>query len=337
MNPNLLSDMLTFLNSSEHRIHSILIVKNGYLVFEKYFSGYMYNSSPPGSDGPYITYHRDTLHFLASVSKSVASVLFGIAIGRNDHQSLQNRVINYFPQYASILTGNKSEMTIEHFLTMTPGLTWDEYSYPYGDPRNDVTQLFIQSDPIRFVLEKPLNWLPGDHFHYNSGSTNVIAELTRLISQQSSWSFAEDSLFTPLGIHHYYWEEMGGDRIFASGGLYLSPRSLSKIGYLFLKGGQWRGEQIISQAWIDASVARHVIHTGNWEATGYGYQWWLCRYLSAGRYFDGYFAAGWGGQYMFVFPQEDLIVVFNGGYFLTPMTVPPVELLITYILPSLLV
>ena len=337
MNPILLTDMLNFLNSSEHRVHSILIVKDGCLVFEKYFNGYKFGSNPPGSDGPYITYNRDSLHFLASVSKSVASTLFGIALEGNHDNILQNRILQYFPQYSSILIGDKAEITVEHLLTMTPGLTWDENSYPYGDPRNDVTQLFSQSDPIRYILEKPLNWFPGSHFHYNSGSTNVIAELTRLISQQSSWIFAEDYLFRPLGITHYHWEEIGGSRIFASGGLYLSPRSLSKIGYIFLNGGKWRGEQIISQEWINASIFRHVIHTGNYESNGYGYQWWLCRYRSGGQYFEGYFAAGWGGQYMFIFPQQNLIVNFNSGYYLSSMTVSPIALLVTYILPSLII
>ena len=329
-------DMVNFIeNSSNHQIHNILIIKDKKLVFEKYFSALDYSISPPALGSTFISYNMDMLHWLASGSKSVTSVLFGIAIDKGFINSDVNKnIITYFPQYSSILTGGKENITVKHLLTMSSGLGWDESTYPFGDPRNDVTQLFQQSDPVRFVLAKNLLTQPGMMFHYNSGVTNVLAQIIYSKSGKNLLQFATEYLFQPLGIEQYEWQRLSGNYYFASGGLSLRPRDMAKIGFLFLNGGKWNGIQILSQEWIDASM-QNYINPNLGFADGYGYQWWLKTVQSGENEIKYLFAAGYGEQLMFVVPALDLIVIFNCGYFDVPISVSPYQLIDDYIVPAL--
>jgi len=329
-----LLNMLNYINSQDHKVHSILIVKDGKLVFEEYYSGYLYDSNNPGANGDYITYDQTVKHFEASVTKSVTSLLVGIAFNQGLITNLDDKLIDYYPEYASLLTGQKTNITLRHLITMTAGLEWDESSYPYGDPRNDVTMLFITGNPISFILNKDLETIPGTAFHYNSGYPNVLAHIIRKTSSYNISTFANNNLFTPLQIDDYYWERIGGGHFFASGGIYLTPRSLAKLGYLYLNGGYWNDEQIISEDWINESKSKYISPTGWGNANGYGYYWWLNSANVSGKNFNYYYAAGWGEQYMFIVPEQKLLVVFNCGYFLTPVTVSPFDLFHNYILKA---
>ena len=330
-----LLQMMRYINQYENRIHSIIVIHENKLVFEQYFDGYLYSNNPPGSDGRYITYGMDTLHYLASVSKSVTSVLVGIAHDRGYITNISDKITGYFPQYSSILVGEKANITIENLLTMTSGLAWDESSYPYTDPRNDVTQLFYNSDPIGYILSRQLISTPGTSFHYNSGNTNVLAEMVHTTSEINLDAFSREYLFDPLGITSYKWEKIRGDIVFASGGLYLRPRDLAKIGSLYLNLGKWKDQQIISQDWIEASIHSYISTRFLPISTGYGYQWWLGTFRSGDRTFNCFLAAGWGEQYMFIFPDQNLIVVINCGYYLNTTTVSPFNLVNYFILPAL--
>jgi CubicO group peptidase (beta-lactamase class C family) len=329
-------DMVNFIeNSSNHQIHNILIIKDKKLVFEKYFSALDYSISPPALGSTFISYNMDMLHYLASGSKSVTSVLFGIAIDKGFiNNDVNKNIITYFPQYSSILTGEKENITVKHLLTMSSGLDWDESTYPFGDSRNDVTQLFQQSDPVRFVLAKNLLTQPGTMFYYNSGVTNVLADIIRMKSGLNLIEFAKKYLFQPLNITKYSWQKMRGEYYFASGGLSLRPRDMAKIGYLFLNQGQWDGQQIINPEWLEASK-QNYINPNLGFADGYGYQWWLKTVQSGENEIKYLFAAGYGEQLMFVVPALDLMVIFNCGYFDVPISVSPYQLIDDYIVPAL--
>jgi len=218
---------------------------------------------------------------------------------------------------------------------MTSGLDWDETTYPYGDPRNDITGMFQSYDPIRFVLSKSMHAPPGVQFHYNSGVTNVLAEIIRLRSNQNFLQYADANLFQPLGITSYLWERIRGNYYFASGGLHLRPRDLAKIGYVFLNNGMWNGQQIVTQDWINASTTSYINPGWQGFANGYGYQWWMNTVNINGTNYDYSIAAGYGEQYMLVCPALDLILIFNGSYFGYPVTVSPFELIQDYIEPAL--
>ncbi len=139
------------------------------------------------------------------------------------------------PEYEHILVGEKADITLEHLLCMSSGLHWDEWSTSYEDPANDVVALFHEDDPIEYILSKPMTNSPGDEFHYNSGGTNVLGAVIEKETGMSLLDFANEYLFEPLNIQGGLWEQMAGGYYFASGGIYLRPRELTKIGYLFLK------------------------------------------------------------------------------------------------------
>ena len=336
MDVNKIVEMVNYIqNTPKRQIHNILIIKNKKLVFEEYFSSNTYSISPPAIDSNIISYNMNMLHYWASVSKSVTSVLFGIAIDKGFISSdVNEKIITYLPNYSSILTGEKENITVKNLLTMTSGLDWDENTYPYGDSRNDVTRLFSFSDPIGFVLNKNLYASPGTVFHYNSGVTNVLAEIIKQKSKLNLLQFAEKYLFQPLGIKQYEWQKLRGEYYFASGGLSLRPRDMAKIGFLFLNDGKWNGNQILSQQWMDASKQSYINPQVGF-ASGYGYQWWTDSAVIGEDIINYFFAAGFGEQYMFVIPSLDLIIIFNCGYFGVPVTISPFNLIEDYIAPSL--
>ena len=333
-----LSRMMDRINSvSGHNIHDILIFRNGKLVFEEYFEGYLYSSNPPGSNGDFIQYDRETDHFLASESKTITSVLFGIAVKEGFIDDLDEKVLSIFPEYEDILTGAKADITIKQMLTMSSGLAWDESSTAYGDPANDVTALFDSDDLLAYVLSRPLLYTPGIEFLYNSGTTNVLGAIIEKATGMSLLDFGNEYLFDKLNIQGGVWQRLPSGYYFASGGIFLRARELAKIGYLFLNDGYWGDDQVVTPEWISESVEEHILTKGRTlpMAHGYGYQWWLEDFEANGHTYHSFFAAGWGDQYMFVFPEEDMIVVFNGGNYLSGGSISPFSLVPNFILDAL--
>ncbi|MFC1997780.1 serine hydrolase domain-containing protein [Chloroflexota bacterium] len=310
-------------------VHSILIVKDGKLVFEEYFSGYTWDYNDPQFRGELTDYGIDTIHNLASVTKSVTSVVFGIAIEQGYIQDVDQKVFSYFPEYASLSDEGKDEMTLAHLLTMSSGLEWNEMALPYSDSENDLVKLFNVPNPIAYILAKPLVHEPGTSWYYNGGNTNLLGEVIRETTGMRMDDFAEKYLFGPLGITDYAWDFINPDMIHASGNLKLRPRDMAKLGQLFLNKGTWKGQRIVSEEWIDQST------TGTLPPTwfdGYGYQWWLMIYRSGSTTIGSYFAAGWGGQRIVVFPRLDMVVVFTGGNYVEE---EPVDVIIEgHILPA---
>jgi CubicO group peptidase (beta-lactamase class C family) len=326
---------------AEHssRIHSILVLKNDKLVFEEYFEGYALSNDPYGSDGEWMTYNRETDHYLASISKSITSILVGIAIDKGYIYSESDKVVDYLPAYSDILTGDKAEITIEHMLTMTSGFPWDESTYPIGHELNDHTYLFNADDPIRWVLERPLEYAPGERWKYNSGTTNVLAAIVEESSGFTFEEFLDSNLFEPLGIENedYLIIRFSNGRTFASGGFYMSARELGKIGLLYLNEGMWNGNRIVSAEWVEKSHDAHVIFTGTYPfIDSYGYQWWRNSFDVDQTEHYAYFGLGWGEQVLFIFPVENMVVLFYCGYFQVEPQTYPADLVEKYILPSLI-
>jgi len=144
--------------------------------------------------------------------------------------------------------------------------------------------------------------------------------------------FSQNYLFDKLGITDFEWQMLRNNFVFCSGDLRLRPRDMAKFGELFLKKGVWNQEQIISNNWINESVKTSFILPPNWWEDGYGYQWWVKSFSVNSITYNSYFANGWGGQYIFVFPDISMIVVFTGGNYFNSSPVP--ELFSQYILPA---
>jgi CubicO group peptidase (beta-lactamase class C family) len=310
-------------------IHSILIVKDGELVFEEYFGGYLWDYNGDQFRGELADFGIDTIHNLASVTKSFTSALVGIAIDHGFIQGVDEKAFAFLPEYANLNDERKDKITLAHLLTMTSGLEWNEMQLPYSNASNDLVQLFIVSDPIEYILVKPVVDEPGTKWYYNGGGTNLLGEVIREATGLRMDDFAEKYLFAPLGITDYEWDHINPDMIHASGNLKLRPRDMAKLGYLFLNGGMWKGERIVSEEWIEESTKGHVSLSPTGE---YGYQWWLKTYHSGSKSVDSFYAAGWGGQRIMVFPSLDMVVVFAGGNYVGE---EPVDEIITrYLLPA---
>jgi CubicO group peptidase (beta-lactamase class C family) len=288
-------------------IHSLLVLKKGTLVVEEYFPG-------TSDSGASVDYGRDTLHTLRSVTKSVNAILIGIAIDQGLIASVDEPIATYFPEYADIFADpGKRAIRLRDMLSMTAGLQWDEWTYPYSDPRNDVARLNGVDDPIRYVLGRPLVAQPGQVFVYSSGLSDTLGVILQKATGLRPDTFAERYLFSALGITDYRWSRYPNGVVRTNGGLSLRPRDMAKIGLLFLNGGTWAQQRVVSQRWAaECTRAQAPEFSGSYER-GYGYQWWLDRFSPpARRVVTGFGCRGRGGQFVFVVPEASVVVVFTG-------------------------
>ena len=278
-------------------VHSCLIVKNGKLVYERYFRGQ----------------RRDMAHRLYSVTKSFASALVGIGIDKGLSGGVEETVVSYFPEYVGEgWDTRKNAITLQHLLMMASGLQYDEGSHPYGDARNSYTQMTSTSDWMKWGLEQPLVAEPGTVFNYSSANTHLFAGIIYKTSGVHADEFAEEYLFGPLGIESYFWY-MGDGHLTVSGahgGLKLRPRDMAKFGYMYLNKGRWKGVQVVPEEWVRESFVPRI-HA--WGRTQYGYQWWIQRDHVAGTQVEWFSARGYGEQYIALFPSLDLVVVITAG------------------------
>lgn len=257
-------------------------------------------------------YHGTPAHSMQSVSKSVTSAAIGVAIARGDFKaSLDTPVLHWFDA-AKVrnVDARKERMTLRHVLTMTTGLDWDE-DVPYDDPHNGSSLMEATQDWVRFVIDQPMAHEPGTTFAYSSGATELLAQIFRKETGQDIERYARAHLFGPLGITHYHWKRTPLGEVDTEGGLYLSSGDLAKFGYLYLRDGVWNGERLLSPEWIRDSMAPRVDVGAGWR---YGYQWWLAPYGDGPRY--AWAALGIGGQHLFVFPEDDLVVVITAWHIL---------------------
>jgi CubicO group peptidase (beta-lactamase class C family) len=304
-------------------LHATLIVKDGALVFEEYFDGY----------GP------DTRQYTASISKSVGSILVGIAMDLGLLPTLaeggaDRPVLELLPEYEDVVWADpiKRRLLLRHVLSMSAGLEWDETSYPYDDPRNDWVQARGRDDPVGFTLWKPVVAEPGAEFVYNGGLSILLSRLIRKTSGMSAAEFADRHLFSPLAIEDYEWERLPGGLTDTDGGLHMRPRDLTKLGLLYLNNGEWEGRRIVSEEWVRESTREHMINEG---APNYGYQWWCGDFHYADRSAYAYLASGHGGQKIFVFPAFDLVVVLTHEVFDNPLgELRNTAILSRYVLPA---
>jgi len=333
----IISNMMDYINSTNgHTLHNILILRNNKFVFEEYFKGYKISYSAANLNGDLIDYNKSIDHPMQSVSKSVTSLIVGIAVREGYITDLNKKIIDYFPQYADILVGQKANITIHHLLTMTCGLAIDESTYSYNDSRNELRQAITSDDPLSYILSKPIVATPGTVFHYSSGSGILLAAIIEKVTGMKFLDYANKTLFDPLRSEGGLWSACHNGLIFASGGLYFKARELSKIGLLFLNKGVWEGQQIISPDWISASFKDYVSTTANFfPNTSYGYQWWITSFVIKGISHKCFFAAGWGDQFMFIIPDFDLIVEFNSGNYQGTSVISPLDLMNNYILKSI--
>ena len=340
MDSNLISQAVGRIERGKHKdVHSMLVFKNDKLVLEEYFPGHIYQWDARKYHGELVQWDRNMLHSNMSCTKSFTSACIGIAIDRGFIDDVNQSIFDYLPDHQHFKTDNREYITIEHLLTMSSGLAWDEWSAAHGTSANDIDRLYFEcDDPVSCVLEKPWWAVPGTFFTYNGGGMVILAEILRNATGMSIDEFSMKYLFEPLGIEHTAWSQYENGMYDAAGSLKLSPRAMLKFGVTYLNEGTWYGEHIISSDWVKSSSLAYNNNVGLWipgedsGECGYTYSWWTSELSHSGDVIKMYRAGGWGGQEIMVFPELDMVVVFTGGNYASKTTL--FELIEEYIIPA---
>jgi len=322
-------------------VHSVLIYKDGKLVLEEYFEGHKYKWDAPNHHSDWMSWERDTLHDVKSVTKSMTSVCIGIAIDKGFIKNVQQSIFDYLPEYQHLKKDRKEKITIEYLLTMTSGLEWDEWGAPLSSASNDIVGLWFNcDDQIACILERPLVDEPGTDFTYSGGNMIILGEIIKNATDMMIDEFSQKYLFEPLGIDSSNWAvRFENGTIESAGGLWLTPRAMTKVGVTFLNKGVWNGKQIISEKWVEKSAIPFADNDGiNIPGVasgrhGYSYSWWTKSYSHLGKDINMFNAGGWGGQKIMVLPELSTVVVFTGGNYTSKVKV--FKILEKYILPAL--
>ena len=310
---NALCDALRDAAKGEINIHAIVVERHGRLVAELYRRG---KDKPMSSlFAREVEFGPTDLHDMRSISKSVVSLLVGVAIGQGRIAGVATPVLDFYPRDNDLRTPARAAITIEHLLTMSSGLAWKEEVTTYGTSANDETHLFWAWRPYRYVLDRAMDASPGERFNYSGGDNTLLADILTRATGKDLRELARTELFEPLGIESWEWVGDIYGRPVSFAGLRLRPRDLAKIGRMVLDHGQWRGRQVVPAGWVAASLAEHI-PTG--DGRQYGYQWWVGRAEWRGKVIAWSGAIGNGGQRLYVLPELDMAVVITAGEYNSP-------------------
>jgi CubicO group peptidase (beta-lactamase class C family) len=303
LDPKTLSQIDHDVTQTFPSVKGVLVVRNGYVVFENYYQGYDQND----------------YHHVFSVTKSVISALVGIALKEDRIANLDQRLPEFFPEHFGPGTDpRKKQITIENLLTMTSGFRLNSL---YSDKFFE--QILQSDDVVEASIGQPMAKDPGEEFNYNDGDAHLISAILTKSTHQSALAYAHENLFGPLGIDSdpeasiradpanlqrfeqagFVWADDGQGNSVGASGLNLTARGMAKLGYLYLKDGRWEHKQIVPRGYVRSST-HEQLQTGL-GAGGYGYLWWT-------REVEGYrtfYASGYGGQFIYVIPELDLVVV----------------------------
>jgi len=267
-------------------VHSILVVRHGYAVLDAHF--YPYDGSVP--------------HDLASVTKSLTSVLTGIAVGQG-LVKLDRKVLEFFPEERPESPGEpKARMTVGNLLHMESGL---DCGYLPGE--QELEQMKRSANWVQFALALPMKYEPGTHSAYCSPGYHLLGSVIAAAARQSELEFGRGHLFAPLGIRDVIWSDDPQGRSHGWGDSHLFPKDLAKIGYLYLHGGQWDGRQIVPADWVALATTPATAGRGAPGALGIE---WNASNGSNGRQYGG---TGRGGQSLIVWPELDMVVAITAG------------------------
>jgi CubicO group peptidase (beta-lactamase class C family) len=311
-------------------VDSLLVMRCGQVVFDRryphdYAATYGKEARTKGPlnarlTGPYNyfdpawhPYYQGTdEHTMQSVSKTVTSAIIGVAMARGAFKSpLSTPVLHYFdPEKVKNVDARKRRMTLRDLLTMTSGFDWNE-DVPYADPNNPSDLMEAADDWVQFVIDRPMKDEPGSVFAYSSGATELLAYIFKRETGVDIEEYGRSHLFKPLGIHDYHWKRTPLGVVDTEGGLYLRTEDLAKIGLLYMNGGRWEGQPLMTADWVKESLTPRI-DAG--EGFQYGYQWWLLPHGDPKRL--AWLARGMGGQRLIIIPEEHLIVVSTAWHIL---------------------
>jgi CubicO group peptidase (beta-lactamase class C family) len=282
MDPARLSELVRYAQGRASELQSILVIRHGKIVLEKYF-GLTGASSP---------------HYLASATKSFTSALVGIAIDKGLIAGVDARVLDFFPGRAFANTDErKRNIRIRDVLSMSSGLDWPQYG-----PNNINNKLNVAPNWVQFILDRPMAKEPGVTWNYSQGDAHLVSALITRVAGRSTLDFAREYLFEPLGMGEVGWFEDPQGITLGCAAMSLTSRDMARLGLLYLNKGVWNGHRVVSEQWIEESWKPRFAYPHGPD-TYYGYFWWIRPSLGL------YEAWGSGGERIGVFPELDIVTV----------------------------
>lgn len=307
MNEALLEQASRLLRRREYgRVDSLLVLRNGVLVYEDYMR----------------RGRRGGRQELRSAGKSVISAVFGAAMDDGLFVSEDELIFDTFGRLYSRFRNwdeRKPQIRIRHLLTMTSGIRCGGFG-----PNGCGARVRDRRDPLKYLLDLPMDAAPGEAFNYNEADPILVRVLVAVRDGESVDEFSTARLYAPLGVSPLHESRAW------------TPREMARFGQLYLNRGVWRGRRILSEEWVDHSTAPHISFDGE-NDSGYGYFWWTTHFSRDGQTHAGYYAAGNGGQYIVVIPELELVVVTTGrNYNNLPRMRKAFEIVRSHVVPAVL-
>jgi len=290
MDPRELSKLVDW--GTAHRFDSVLIARHGKIVLEAY----------------YAPYAAGIPHQLFSVTKSVISTLTAIAWKEGLLDSPNRRVLDFLDaSNIADLDERKGAITVQNLLDMTSGLEWTEQLGDSVPAIKTDGQMANSPDWVKFILDRPMSSAPGATFNYDSGNTHLLSAILTKLTGMSALEYARAKLFGPLGIKDVYWRQDPQNISIGGYGLWLLPRDMAKIGYLYLRDGVWEGKQLLPSIWIDK-----INHATIDMQLGAGLRYSNCFWALPEKHV--YMAVGYRGQVIMVFPGLNVVAVTTSSH-----------------------
>jgi CubicO group peptidase (beta-lactamase class C family) len=285
VSPGALADLVDF--GAANAMDSVLVVRHGRVVLDTYYASFR-----PGMT-----------HRVNSVTKAVVGTLVGIALNEGRLDRLDAPVLDFFPgRSIANVDARKKAMTVQSLLDSNSGLSWRER--PSADSFESMLQMEGSADWVGFVLDRPMAQAPGVSFNYNSGTWHLLSAIIWRQTDSDALEYAKQKLFAPLGITDVAWRNDSHGIPIGGYGLFMQPRDMAKIGYLYLHGGQWAGAQVLPPQWVAKILNAQVdMQLG---APRYANGWWVFPEKHA------YMAVGWLCQLIVVLPEIDTVAVVTG-------------------------
>ncbi len=285
MNSTILSGMYNYIEKNYINLHSVMVLRNGFIVNETFLEDSKIRDELNFQSNSYWFIDED-LHNILSVTKSITSLLIGIAIDHGYIDNVNQTLLDFFPELLdSTINDSKSQITIENLLTMTSGIP---------------EEIEENSQDVLNILNSRLLCEPGEEFYYSSSACHLLTAIIDRSTEMKAENFAEEFLFKPIGIsrNNWTWQTDSNEVNIGGWGIFMTPRAMARIGQLCLNNGTWNETQVVSADWIKKSTTSDI------EDAYYGFLWWIEP--------NCYVASGMYGQGIYIYPNERIVVVFTG-------------------------
>lgn len=289
--------LLNKIHQAQKPLHGIYIAQGGQLLLEEYFMGK----------------NAQSVDQIYSCSKAISAFMVGQALEVGSFATLETPIEELFPEYSSLKHDKGAELTLHHFLSQTTGFRWLETGRPW-DSKNALWQMEHSENWMDFLFSREIGAHPGQQFNYNTGVSNCLSYLIERICGIHPEDFFQKYLASPLGFQGAHWKLDPQGYSQGGKGLHLSLNDMAKFGQMVLNGGLHQGKRLVSQDWIQTMLSYHS--RGHNYYGAYGYHWWLRREPQGPSCAEGEFnikcAVGFGGNFIYLIPEWDALVVISG-------------------------